>query len=149
MSDRNDLERLLRYAGKPFNRAGCQFQKCLLGFDCLPDGLFRSEVVRPFKPSGLLLWGCPPGALLESFMIGPDLQIVASYAPVPARFFQAGDSYEQIAKLLDEGKEPPNWCDWSVIEPGQHVRLAITLDGKKLGAAQLIECCMWGTAVCF
>lgn len=137
---------LLRLEGKPFHRGGVRFQRGLLGFT-FDGGFFVGEPYRPFVPHGLAIWGAPAGARLIQALIKCDQQVSMSHAPVPARFFAFGDSYEQIAKLLDEGKEPPTWADWDVIELGSRVRITLeSVDNKLLTPADGIELVMWGVA---
>jgi hypothetical protein len=135
----------LRLEGRPFHRGGLTFQRCLLPFDSASGGVYQAQAQRPFVPRGLAVWGAPPGAMLAFATCGQQLQLVASLGSVPARFFASGDSYEQIAKQLDAGAEPPAWCDWDPVEPGVYIRLTFTeLDGKPLQTA--VELAMWGVA---
>ena len=137
----------LRLEGKPFHRGGCLFQRGLLPFipDSQIDGMYWGEPQRVFLPRGLAVWGAPPGTMLSFALCGAQLQAVVAMGSVPARFFAQGDSYEQIAKMLDAGAEPPNWCDWDPVRPGSKVRLEFTdLQGAKLH--QRLELAMWGIA---
>lgn len=137
----------LQLQGKPFHRGGVTFQKCLLPFrrDTHAPGLYTAEPQRLFHPRGLAVWGAPPGSQLAFSLISNQIQAVVSLGSVPARFFAFGDSYEQIAKKLDEGSEPPTWCDWDVVRPGTTVRLEFSdLDNNPLTVA--LELAMWGVA---
>jgi hypothetical protein len=47
-----------------------------------------------------------------------------------------------IAKLIDEGKEPPNWVDWSPVYVGNRVQVTIAdVEGIAFPRAQVV---MWG-----
>lgn len=146
-----DLEKMkleaLRLEGKPFHRGGVTFQRALLPFDRHKEkrGLYTAEPQRLFLPRGLAVWCAPDGAHISFALIGAQLQIVASLGKVPARFFAFGNSYEQIAKLLDVGAEPPAWCDWDPVAPGTHVRLEFT-DARDEPLQAPIELAMWGIA---
>ena len=149
MNDR-EVEKLkqeaLRLEGKPFHRGGVTFQRCLLPLVATREpGMYDGEPQRLFLPRGLAVWGAPPGTMIDQALCGPQLQCVAAYGRVPARFFAFGDSYEQIAKKLDEGSEPPNWCDWDPISPGSRARLIFTeADGTRLPLNTPLELAMWG-----
>jgi len=114
---------------------------------------FNAEPQRPFRPRGLVIWGAPPGATVHCW-IGIHLEIVAAWGDVPARFFASGDNFEQIAKQLEAGKEPPAWVDWHDIRPGVIVQLEVrsrTNVAKRTGDLPLgpddgIELVMWGYA---
>ena len=112
------------------------------------DG-FEVFMARPqmlFKPKGLIIWGAPNGAYVEQALIDQNLQIVVAYGGVPCKFFAFGESYAQIAEKLDQGIEPPGWCDWSAVKPGQSVQIRICIDTSKtsLGKPDGIELVMWG-----
>lgn len=147
MTEFSDGE-ILKLLGTDFYRGHVRVRRGLLGFH-FRDGLyFESQTVRPFKPSGLLVWGAPDGALLRQSYIGNDEQVLQSYDAAPVRFFSTGKSYEQIAKMLDEGAEPPEWVDWKPVVPGDIVRIRIeSAEGKCLGPKDGLEICMWGLAL--
>lgn len=121
----------------------------LLGFEYNEAAqLWRAIAQRPFQPRGLLLFGVPHGSTLDQCVIGHNLQIVNGCERIPAKFFAMGDSYEQIAKLIDAGKEPPAWCTWSPIGVGQHVHIVLRdALGKSLGPADGVQVVFWGEAV--
>jgi hypothetical protein len=150
MNDR-DVEKLkleaLRLEGKPMHRGGVTFQRCLLPLIRQKErpGLYLGEPQRLFLPRGLAVWGAPPGAMVAASTIGMQLQIVAAYGPVPVRFFASGDSYEQIAKKLDAGAEPPTWCDWDPITPGNGARFEF-VNEQGLPLQEPIELAFWGIA---
>lgn len=147
MTEEKLLKSALREAGEPFRRNGVEFRRCLLGFEWKGELGFVASVQRPFQPRGLAIWGAPPGAVVQQALVGNDLQLVASFGDVPARFFAMGDSYEQIAKLLDQGKEPPAWCDWDVAHPGMFIRVRLCASGKsQVALYEGIELAMWGVA---
>lgn len=123
-------------------------RKRLLGFTYSESrNGFITEVVYPFRPSGLIIWDAPPLAVVNQCIIGNQYQIVASYDPAPAKFFSLGKNYEQIAALLDEGIELPNWCDFDPIEVSQRVLVQITNSDGPLGPKDGIEVCMWGLSL--
>lgn len=97
-----------------------------------------------FKPRGLMIWDAPAGAVVEHCLIGINLEIVATIGPVPARWFSMQQSYDQIAKALDEGAEPPGWNDWRAIDVGQAIRLSIWANGAKVGPDSGMQLVLWG-----
>ncbi len=132
------------YDGRP---SVVHIWRALLGFS-FRDGCFWGMPQVSFRPNGLVIWGAPDGAVLEQAVIGNRLEVLASVEGVPVKFFAMGESYAQIAKLLDEGKEPPAWCTWHVITPGTNLRIMIqSKKGKTLGPEDGIELCMWGRAL--
>jgi hypothetical protein len=111
-------------------------------------GLWWGDPQEPFRPSGLAIWGAPARATVTQCLIGPQLQLVCAFGAVPAKFFAQADSYAQLAKLVELGKEPPAWCAWDPIAPGVRLRLELKAsNGLLLGPGDGIECCCWGTAV--
>src|SRR5713101_3865306 len=98
--------------------------KKILGFDFIEKSGFHAQPMWPFRPRGALIWGAPPGAHVEFFK-GVDLQAMASFGHAPARFFATADSFAQVAKMLEEGKEPPAWCTWDVADVGTIFRVRI------------------------
>lgn len=104
--------------------------------------VFEAVPQRLFRPQGLIVWGAPAGATLRVY-IGINLEGAVSWSGIPARFFAMGDSFEQIAKLLDAGKEPPAWIEWPDVQVGH--RAAIAFDNCPQDAP--IELCMWGRTV--
>ncbi len=95
---------------------------------------------KPFQPRGLMLWDVDH-AQLEMLTIGAHHELLCSFGPLPARWFTAAASFEQVAKAVAEGKEPPSWGSWSAVFPGQLVRLVFD---RKLDAPQAV---MWGIAL--
>ena len=115
----------------------------LLPLHYIGNGVWTQTAQMPFKPRGLMIWDAPPRTTVAHVVIGIGLEMVSSLGPVPARWFMMADSYEQIAKQLDAGKEPPGWNDWSQLEVGQAIRVTLELEKKPLdeSAAQLV---FWG-----
>ncbi|SRR6266404_2943548 len=122
--------------------------RCLLPFDFIEKVGFQAQLQRPFRPSGVAIWGAPAGATVM-FFSGVDVVGLASYGEVPARFFAMGDSFEQISKLLDEGKEPPAWVTWRALPPGGVIRAQVRDHdhGSIIGPRDGIEIAMWGIAL--
>ena len=124
------------------------FQRCLLPLKFQPTGRhFIGEPDVPFMPRGLAIWGAPDGATVEHAFVGSRLELVCALGPVPCKFFAFGNSYEQIAKLLDQGSEPPAWCDWSPLELGAAIRITIRPRDDRadvLGPEHGLELAMWG-----
>jgi hypothetical protein len=119
----------------------------LLGFD-FAGQYFEARPYKPFRPRGLLIWGAPPLAVIDFAQIDSQEQVKAGYSGVPARFFSTGESFEQIAKQLDEGKEPPCWVSWEAINPTGSCRVFVRDPlGVALGPAQGIELVFWGLAL--
>lgn len=82
----------------------------------------KAETQRLFRPRGLMLWDVGL-TTIRVMLIGTNLEQVCALNSVPARWFTMADSFAQVAKLVDEGKEPPGWGDWSIIYPGVIARL--------------------------
>lgn len=118
--------------------------RSLLGFE-YDRGEYIGRPQRCFKPEGLIIWGAPDGATIQACMIGCELQILSSWAPVPTKFFSMGKNYEQVAELLRAGIDPPGWCDWDAVAVGHLVKLVIIdRELKVLGPESGIELVMWG-----
>jgi hypothetical protein len=126
-------------------------ENVLLGFTWT-GSFFMAMPQRSFRPHGLAIWGAPPGAMVEQLVVMQD-HVQVSCEPIPARFFAMGDSYAQLGKLIDEGKEPPNWVTWPMCLPGCSIRVGIRTSAVmdhgsgfalSLGPADGIEICMWG-----
>lgn len=138
-----DPERVLKLLGPTQT---VHARRCLLAF-YWRDGVFYSEPQRPFKPVGLMIWGAPAGAKVEHAIVGSNLQLVVSLAPVPCEWFSTAKNYEQVAAMLDEGKDLPQWADWDHVIPGQRFTLTIrSADGRDLGPKDGIELVAWGFA---
>jgi|SRR5882672_1916726 len=122
--------------------------RCLLPFEFKEKVGFEAQTQRPFRPSGVAIWGAPAGATVL-FFSGVNVEGLAAYGEVPARFFAMGDSFEQISKLLDAGKEPPAWITWNAVAPGGVVRVQVRNHdhGSILGPSDGIEVAMWGIAL--
>ena len=120
--------------------------KRALGFE-YQDGAFVGNVWTRFLPKGLIIWGAPDGSTLSQALITNANYGLASHAGVPTKFFGHWKSYAEIAKSVDEGLEPPGWCTWSSVLPGQMVRIVISaVDGRALGPKDGVEICMWGVS---
>jgi hypothetical protein len=141
---------LLKLAGAPYLHQGVKFQRGLLSFQ-YDHGCFQATTYRPFLPRGVIIWGAPPGATVE-FFVGTDLNAVA-LGGAPARFFSMAENFAQLAKMLDEGKEPPAWVTWKAVDPGVMVRVYVRAaspryeGGAALGPEDGIELAMWGTSL--
>lgn len=114
------------------------------GYDGL--GYRRVYTAEPqviFKPKGLMLWGELDDAEVTHVKIGRDYQLVATWGPIPARWFSMAKSYEEVMKAFEEGKDPPGWGEFNVIQLGMHVEVLID-SKKKLGPTQIL---MWGLGI--
>ncbi len=117
--------------------------KKLLGFQpTLNPGQFRALPQMSFKPRGLMLWNIEPGTMLRQCVISLQEQVLVSTDPVPAQFFTMAQSYEQVAKAIEQGSEPPSWCDFQAVQPGCSITLEFT--GNRIDH---IQAAMWGEAV--
>ncbi len=111
------------------------------------DGVFVAQPMAVFRPVGLVIWGAPPRSVVEHIQIASMLEGSVTPAPIPVRWFESGDNYEQIAAKLDAGQDLPAWVQWSAVRVGQIVQVRLqTRDGKPLGPDDGIEIVMWGTA---
>lgn len=93
-----------------------------------------------------MLWDVPEGTQLMIF-VGTNLELIASYGPLPARWFAAWESFQQVAAKLDEGFEPPGWGTFSKVQPGVMIRLSFQKPDGSLQAYmdfEKIEALMWG-----
>lgn len=123
-----------------------QLIPCVMPFEFFHNRFVASSQ-RPFKPRGLAIWGAPNGAELRQALVGATMQLVASWGGIPCKFFSYGDSYEQIAKLVADGKEPPAWCAWDIVHVGMTVQLYIEHNGRALGPNDGVEVVMWGHSI--
>lgn len=121
-------------------------RRCLLTFRFV-GGVFIGEPQHPFRARGLIIWGAPDGSMVDQCLAGTDLQIVCSAEPAPAAFFSMALTYEQIAEKWQEGIEPPAWCTFKAIEPGQQMRIRLTCENRVLTPADRVSLCMWGIAI--
>lgn len=102
-----------------------------------------------FRPRGLIIWNAPPKAIVSAF-VGTTVQLITSYPPIPAKWFGSFANFQQIAKMIEEDKEPAAWGDWDTVSPGMYIRIQIIADkasdmtNSYLGPDQGIELCMWG-----
>lgn len=108
------------------------------------DGLFVADVQKPFKPKGLMIWGVGAGDVVRIATIGRDHQLSVSFGDLPARWFSTWQSFADIAKAVDEGKEPPGWGEWSFVQPGLQIRILLSHPdpGRVFGPS--VELLMWG-----
>lgn len=130
---------------------GRAFAEALLPFRYKPEckGLWQAWAQRPFNPRGLLIWGVEAGDEVTHVIISGTAQLLASWGPLPARWFAMGDSYEQIAKMMEAGKEPPKWGTWTTVEPAMSVQLQLANPhdpARELGPPA-VEVVMWGHAM--
>lgn len=129
---------------------GGRIMRVLLPF-IWSDGAFHGLPQRPFRPRGLIIWGAPRGAVVMAF-VGCNLEGVAGYGWVPAKWFSSCESYEQIRAKLDAGVEVPDWMTWDDCMPGIAIRIEVR-DGsdsaRALGPADGIELLQWGLAPAF
>lgn len=121
---------------------------CPFDWNTAADTL-QAILQRPFEPKGLMLWNVPDGAQLMIF-IGTGAELIASVGPLPARWFTAFESFQQLAAKLDQGLEPPGWGTFNKVYPGVMIRLRFearrgeTLNEKEL---KKVEAVMWGYSV--
>jgi hypothetical protein len=120
-------------------------RKTVLGFH-YAGGVFIGKSDRgPFKPRGLVIWGAPDTAVVRAATIDMEEQVLQSMDGAPAKFFALGLSFEHIAQLVEEGVEPPSWCEFITLHPGGQVRIIITDDkAQVLSPAHGITIAMWG-----
>lgn len=97
-----------------------------------------------FKPKGIMIWGVPEDGDVTHIWIGKRLQVVATLGPIPAKWFSMAQSYEQIAKALEDGVEPPSWPDFDVVMVAQEVRVHIFTRLKLDDRAKIV---MWGLGI--
>lgn len=131
------------YGGRlpPVLREGiCTFRRTGHVFEAMPQ--------RTFRPRGLMVWGAPLKALVRAIVCRDSPAV--TYEAIPARWFSMQQSFEQLAKALDEGKEPASWGDWNTVRPGMQIRIELLMtdvmpiDSEQAEEVQLL---MWGHAV--
>lgn len=101
----------------------------LCGFELEDDDwIARPDVL--FRPYALQLWDVPDAALITAALLGHRQQIKVSGAPVPARFFATGRSFEEVVRRFElEGIDAPYWCDFDTMELGHLFRLQVRFPG--------------------
>lgn len=120
------------------------WKRGVLGFG-FAEGQFIATPDRAFKPRGLIIWGAPPGALVKMALLDQREQVLRSADGIPARFFASGESFDEIAKQIEAGKEPPAWVDFDLIEPWSMLRVVVALpQGLGLGEADGLQLALWG-----
>lgn len=131
--------------GKPFHKSAHDepMFRTLLGFE-LKGSTWEAMPQRLFRPRGLMLWDVPPKAMVSQCLVGNQMQILCSWAPVPARFFTMGQSYERIKQLLAEGVEPAAWPDFDTMNLGNSARVEVTENGKPCRDCLVA---MWGYTI--
>ncbi len=109
---------------------------------------FQAQPQMLFKPTGLVIYGAPQDAVFEYAQVGNQQELLVSFGKFPARFFNLDKSFEQIAKDLEQGLEPPAWGDWDTCQMGMNIRVTISAkDGSPLGPDQGVSIGMWGWVV--
>lgn len=123
-----------------------KLKKQILGFRWRDDA-WVGEPLHPFKPVGLILWGVSEGMKISQYRLSQQLEVLASWDPVPAQFFTMAKSYEQLAELVESGILPPSWCDFSWCDVGQLIRVELQdPHGERLKEPGLVQVAMWGTS---
>jgi hypothetical protein len=63
----------------------------------------------PFRAEGLLIWGATDQTMITNCQVGNVRHLLASAAPIPAKFFEAGLSFNDFAALMvdESGKTLP------------------------------------------
>ncbi len=117
--------------------------KGMLGFKWNGDH-FRAQPDQSFMPKGLMIWDAPEGAWLTQTLISNQMQILASWDPVPVRFFTSAWSFEQIAKQLETGIEPPTWCEFDSCDIGNTIRVFLTDGNRQPILSEKTAVAMWG-----
>lgn len=121
-------------------------RKMMLGCKWNNNGYWVAYPDLPFTPMGLMIWNAPPGTMIRQFLIGNQTQVLASWDAVPTAFFSMAKSYTQLKTMIDEGYEPPNWCDFDGLQLGNNARmLLIDSKGRPLTEEGDIQMAMWGT----
>ena len=94
----------------------------------------------PFRPSALMLWDVPERATISHSVAGNQIQLAVSSAPVPARFFATGHSFEEVVRRFEkEGIDAPYWCDFDTLELGWSFRISVLdEDGKPVERLQAV-----------
>jgi hypothetical protein len=118
--------------------------EALLTFDAPAPSVMelRASPIRPFTPRGLMLWNADH-LEVEAAIIGTQHQLVASCGRIPARWFSTAQNFEQVAKALQEGKEPgQGWGAWDSVYPGSLVRLTFTAPVDLF--LPRVQALMWG-----
>ena len=62
------------------------------------------QVMRPFLPLGLFVWGATAESSVESIRIGAQHEGTVTTYPIPARYFETGRSMAELQALADAGE---------------------------------------------
>jgi hypothetical protein len=66
---------------------------------------FTSDYVQvPFLPRGLIVWGATADTFVERVRVGNTNEVEVSGMAIPARYFETGRSFDQIARLAAAGE---------------------------------------------
>lgn len=105
--------------------------------------VYSTEPQVIFKPKGLMIWGAPDDAEVMHVKIGRSPQLTATWGPIPARWFSTFQSYEEVAKAIEEGKMPAGFGHFDVIQRGMTVEVHIQ-SKEKLPPTKIL---MWGLGI--
>jgi hypothetical protein len=114
-------------------------------FMSFPQALFRGE--------GLWLWGCDPTTLIHDMRSGNQLCFNIADAPIPGLFFEAGLSFEEFRKLVDDKPTGFNFDRFKKlppVAPHQHIRMMTAEIGNSIRLdieGPVTHAVMWGTTV--
>lgn len=72
------------------------FRKRGVGLDTI---VWCASPAITFRPRGMQIWGATADTLLAQFQVGNQLQVLCSGDPIPARFFEAGYTFEDFIIL--------------------------------------------------
>ena len=137
-------------------RAALGFRQVLLGF---PEEQLRQvqlemtlasrqasvtlvkDVTMPFAPLGLFLWGTTNTTRVERINADNWIEGMAGWAPIPGKYFEQGQSFEELAALaregqLDQATPLRQLLEMHEVLPGCRVRLEIS--------GPFRNACFWG-----
>lgn len=66
--------------------------------------VLQKDVAMPFAPLGLFLWGVTEETKVERITATNWIEGMAGWAPVPGKYFETGQSFEELGALAREGR---------------------------------------------
>ena len=101
-----------------------------------------AHVHQAFLPRGMIIWGATEETLLYEIKVGNQTEVAIDWAPIPARYFETGRSFEEIQRLADAGE-----LDLS-LDARQHLEMNEASPGTVISvhlSGPYDRVCLWGT----
>lgn len=102
---------------------------------------YSQSVQIPFLPLGLLFWGETKDTFIRGVRVGPMVEVDINSGRIPAHYFKAGRSIEQIRELAAQGElhgavKAHQVIEMSEAPPGWSLHVSVQ--------GPFEEFCMWG-----